>query len=71
MKLPVGIEEGGGDSEGQGRREEVGKQGALMRGVWGEGVQVVEKLQEAVCEGWGIRWLKGLIRKASSLFHQY
>ena len=31
-----------------------------MRGVWGEGVQVVEKLQEAVCERWRVQ-LKGLV----------
>ena len=34
-------------------------------------MQVLEKPQEAVCEGWGVRWLKGLVRKAISLFHQY
>lgn len=60
IKLPVGIEGGGGEGEGEGRREEVGELRARMRGVWGQGVQVVEKLKEAVCEGWRVL-LKGLV----------
>ena len=61
LELAVGIEGGGGGREGQGRWEKVGKQGAIGWGIRGQSVQMVEKPQEAVCEGWWIRWLKGLV----------
>lgn len=61
LKLAVSIEGGGGGREGQGRGEKVGKQGAVGWGIWRESVQVMEKPQEAVCQGWWVRWLKGLV----------